>query len=110
MTGDIPPPCNARAGGDLYEIRSFGVRDLVDVVYCRKHSGRYSEKANLPEMEPDADSEPSQETNAYSFAKETDTNANALSMASAHAHAYADRNHALSMAPAHTDADGDPYS
>jgi hypothetical protein len=108
LTGDTLPPCNARAGGDLYEIRSFGVRDLIDVVYCRKHSGRYSEKANLPEMEPDAHSEPSQETNAYSFPKETDTNANALSMASAHA--YADRNHAFLLAPAHTDADGDPYS
>jgi hypothetical protein len=32
----------------LYEIHSLGVRDLGDVAYCRKHTGRHSEKADLP--------------------------------------------------------------
>jgi hypothetical protein len=73
-------------------------------------------------MDPDAGSEPSQETNAYSFSKETDTNANAYSVEPAHtyadtnnnhessAHAYADGNHAFPNSPANTDSDCEPYS
>jgi hypothetical protein len=95
------------------EIHLFSERDFVVVTYCcREHPSRYSEKANklLPEMDTDADSEPSPETNSYSSAEETHPHA-PLSMAPTDdTHPHTDGNHAFPMASAYPDTDGDPYS